>query len=95
MIAYANEDIDDALERLRADVARRFEQPEFHGPAMAALIDLLDNMEAARRRGDVAAAAVLARSAQPAFETYRPTNATSRAKAILGELIADLVTEPA
>jgi hypothetical protein len=55
----------------------------------------LRRMEAARRAGDRAAAAVFAASAQPALESYRPTNATSRAKAVLAEIVVELMAEPA
>jgi hypothetical protein len=89
-MAYSNEDIDDAIERIAGDVARRFDIPEFHGPAMAALVDDLRHMEAARRGGDTAAAAASATAAQPELERYRPTNATSRSKAVLSELVAEI-----
>jgi hypothetical protein len=89
-MVYSDEDIDEAIERLAGDVSRRFGQPEFHGPAMAALVDELRRMEAARRAGDVAAAALLAAGAQPALDGYRPTNATSRSKAVLTEVVAEL-----
>ncbi len=87
---YSDEDISDAIERIEADVRRRFDQPEFHGPAMAALVDELRRMDAARRGGDASAASVFAAAAQPALETYRPTNATSRSKAVLAEVVAEL-----
>lgn len=87
---YSDEDIDDAIERIASDVARRLPQPEFHGPAMAALVDELRRMEVARRSGDHSAAALIAEGAQPALESYRPTNATSRSKAVLAEVVADV-----
>ncbi len=89
-MTYSDEDISDALERIASDVGRRFHIPEFHGPAMAALVDELRRMDAARRGGDAAAAALFATAAQPALETYRPTNATSRSKAVLTEVVAEL-----
>jgi hypothetical protein len=92
---YSDGDIDGAIERIAGDVARRFAQPEFHGPAMAALLEELRSMEAARRAGDPAAAAVFAAGALPALETYRPTNATSRSKALLSEVVAEVLADPA
>ncbi len=89
-MTYSDEDISDAIERLAGDVDRRFHQPEFHGPAMAALVDELRRMDEARRSGDASAAGVFAAAAQPALETYRPTNATSRSKAVLSEVVAEL-----
>jgi hypothetical protein len=89
-MSYSDADIDDAIERLAADIARRFEQPAFHGPAMAALLDELRRMESARRAGDAAGAALLAASAAPGLDSYRPTNATSRSKAVLAEVVAEL-----
>ncbi len=91
MSAYSDDDIDDAIERIASDVAHRFAQRDFHGPAMSALLDELRQMEVARRSGDHAAAAVIAGAASPALEHYRPTNATSRAKAVLAEVIAEVV----
>ncbi len=92
-MTYDDTEIDEALERIDADVRRRFAIPEFHGPAMAALVDELRRMEAARRTGDTAAAAAVAAAAAPALEKYRPTNATSRAKAVLAEIVAALTAE--
>ncbi len=89
-MTYSDEDISDAIERIAGDVARRFDQSEFHGPAMAALVDELRRMDAARRGGDVDAAALFAAVAQAALETYRPTNATSRSKAVLSEVLAEV-----
>jgi hypothetical protein len=94
-MTYTDEDIDEALERIAGDVSRRFAQPEFHGAAMAALVDEVRRMEAARRAGDRTAAAAIARGAAPTLEAYRPTNATSRAKAIIGEIVAELLAPPA
>lgn len=94
-MTYSDADIDDALERIAKDVARRFELPEFHGPAMAAMLDELRRMEAARRGGDLDAAAVFAAAAKPALERYRPTNATSRSKAVLSEAVAELLARTA
>jgi hypothetical protein len=91
---YTDADIDEALERIAGDVTRRFAQPEFHGPAMAALLDELRRMETARRDGDASAAAAIAAAAAPALERYRPTNATSRAKAIIAEIVAAVVALP-
>jgi hypothetical protein len=91
---YSDDDIDGAIERIANDVARRFDKPEFHGPAMARLLDELRHMQAARRDGDHAAAALFALSAQPVLQSYRPTNATSRAKAVLAEVVAELGTHP-
>jgi hypothetical protein len=88
---YSNSDVDDALERLAADVERRSAQPEFHGPAMSALVAELRRMETARRSGDRASAHACAAVAGPALEIYRPTNATSRSKAVLAEIVAALL----
>jgi hypothetical protein len=90
MSVYSDADIDEAIERIAGDVERRFAQPEFHGPAIAALLDELRSMEAARRSGDRAEAQRVAACAAPVLETYRPTNATSRAKAVLTEVVAEL-----
>jgi hypothetical protein len=87
----SDEDIDEALERIAADVERRFAQPEFHGPAMAALLEELRHMEVARRGGDQQAAELIAAGANVALERYRPTNATSRAKAVIAEVVAELI----
>jgi hypothetical protein len=54
------------------------------------LVDQLRRMEGARRSGD-SAAALFAAAAQPALDAYRPTNATSRSKALLAEVIAELL----
>jgi hypothetical protein len=89
-MTYSDDDIDGAIERIADDVARRFAVPEFHGPAMTALLDELRRMEAVRRTGDSGAAALIAAGAQPALERYRPTNATSRAKALLAEVVAEV-----
>jgi hypothetical protein len=91
MSTYTDEEIDEAIERIAADVVRRSSQPEFHGPAMQALVDQLRRMETARRSGDHAAAMEFVVNAQPAFDAYRPTNATSRSKAVLGEVMLELL----
>jgi hypothetical protein len=91
-MTYDDDEIDAAIERIAGDVARRFNHTEFAGPAMAALLDELRRMEAARRGGDRAAASLLASSVAPALEGYRPTNATSRSKAVLGEVVTELMT---
>lgn len=93
MQPYSDAEIDEALERIAGDVARRFGIPEFHGPAMEALIDQLRRMEGARRGGDRTTALVHAETAVPALESYRPTNATSRSKAILVEITEQLIRE--
>jgi hypothetical protein len=92
-MTYSHVDIDEALDRIGVDVMRRYEQPEFHGPAMAVLLEELRRMEAARRAGHLDMAAAFAAEARPGLEKYRPTNSTSRSKAILGEIIAELLTE--
>jgi hypothetical protein len=92
-MTYSDHDIDEALDRIGVDVMRRYEQPEFHGPAMAVLLEELRRMEAARRAGQAAAALALAAEARAALEKYRPTNATSRSKAILSEIVAELLLE--
>ncbi len=89
-MTYDDSEIDDALDRIDADVKRRFDIPEFHGPAMAAVVGELRRMEAARRAGDSETAAAVAIALAPALEKYRPTNATSRAKAVLAEIVAAL-----
>ncbi len=89
-ITYDDAEVDAALDRIATDITRRFDVPEFSGPAMAALLEELRQMEKARRSGDLVAAGTFAASAAPALETYRPTNATSRAKAVLGEVVAAL-----
>jgi hypothetical protein len=91
MATYSDSDLDDAIERIAGDVARRAALPDFAGPAMTALVDQLRRIEAARRSGDAATAGLLATAAQPALESYRPTNATSRSKAILAELVVELI----
>ncbi len=58
---------------------------------MEALLDQLHRMEAARRSGDGETAILVARTAAPALESYRPTNATSRAKAILVEVTGQVL----
>lgn len=88
---YSDADIDEAIGRIAADVARRSGQPDFHGPAMEALVNELRCMEAARRGGDFAGAMVFATTAHAALETYRPTNATSRAKAVLVEVLVEVL----
>ena len=94
-MTYGDDEIDGALERIASDVARRSEQPEFHGPRMTVLLDDLRAMESARRAGDSAAAARYATDALPVLESYRPTNATSRAKALIAEVVAGVLAEPA
>lgn len=93
-MAYSNEDIDDAIARIAADVERRFDIPEFHGPAMTALVGELRRLALAQRDGDSASAATLAAAAQPELERYRPTNATSRSKAVLAEVLAAITGSP-
>jgi hypothetical protein len=93
-MTYSNDEIDAAILRLAADVERRSTVPEFHGAAMAEMLDALRRMEGARRAGDIPAAVVGAAAARAGLEAYRPTNATSRSKAILSEIVAGLIAEP-
>ncbi len=90
-MSYTDADVDAAIDRLAADVERRSAQPEFHGAAMSALVDELRRMEAARRGGDQVAAQTCAAVAAPVLDVYRPTNATSRSKAMLAEIVAELL----
>jgi hypothetical protein len=90
-MSYSDEDIDDAIERIAADVARRTGHADFPAQAVAELVVQLRRMEAARRAGDAAAAELAAGEAQTGLEKYRPTNATSRSKALLGEVVAGML----
>jgi hypothetical protein len=90
---YSDEDIDDAIERIAADVARRTGHPDFPGSAAAALVAQLRRMEAARRGGDLAGAELAAGEAMALLEKYRPTNATSRSKAVIAEVVAGIVAQ--
>jgi hypothetical protein len=92
---YSDEDIDDAIGRIANDVARRGGQSDFPGPALTALLVELRHMEAARRGGDDARAALSAAEAHAALDKYRPTNATSRSKALLAEVVADVLAQAA
>ncbi len=91
METYSDDEVDAAIERIAGDVARRSAHPEFPGAAMAAVVDQLRRMEGARRGGEVAAAVLFAAAAQPALDAYRPTNATSRSKALLVEVVGGLL----
>jgi len=93
-MSYSDEEIDEALERIAGDVARRAGQADFPEQAVTALLAHLRRMEAARRAGDSAGAVEAAGHARLGLETYRPTNATSRAKAVLAEIVAGIVNEP-
>jgi hypothetical protein len=90
---YSDEDIDDAIGRIAADVARRAGHSDFPGPALTVLLDELRRMEAARRAGDNVVAALSAAEAHAALDKYRPTNATSRSKALLAEVVADVLAQ--
>jgi hypothetical protein len=90
-MTYSDEDIDDALERIAADVLRRAGQADFPEPAVTALLAHLRRMEGARRAGDAAGAQRAAGDALAGLEKYRPTNATSRSKAVLGEVVASVL----
>jgi hypothetical protein len=94
-VTYGDDEIDAAIERLAADVAARSAQPEFPTDAMTECLQALRRMEAARRSGDHAAAVVAAGDAAAGFDKYRPTNATSRAKALLGEVIVAVLAHSA
>jgi hypothetical protein len=88
---YSDEDVDDALGRIAADVARRAGHPDFPAAAMTSLLDELRRMEAARRAGDSAGAASIAADARGALEKYRPTNSTSRSKALIAEVLIEVL----
>jgi hypothetical protein len=90
---YSDEDIDDAIGRIAADVARRAGHSDFPGPALTVLVDELRRMEAARRAGDNAVATLSAAEAHAALDKYRPTNATSRSKALIAEVVADVLAQ--
>ena len=90
-MTYSDEEIDDALERIAGDVARRGAQADFPHAAVTELIAELHRMEAARRASDGAGAQQAAAAAQAGLETYRPTNATSRSKALLAEVVAGVL----
>jgi hypothetical protein len=94
-MTYSDGDIDDAIERIAADVTRRTGHADFPAPVIAALVDELRRMEAARRAGDAQAAERAAAAAGPGLEKYRPTNATSRSKALIGEVVAALLAPSA
>ncbi len=90
----AERELDDALERIANDIERRSTQLEFPAAAMTALTDQLRRIQSARQNGDLETARTLAASAQPALALYRPTNATSRSKALWVELLATLAPAP-
>jgi hypothetical protein len=94
-VTYSDDEIDDAIGRIAADVARRAGQADFPGAAMLALVDVLRRMEAARRAGENAAAARSAAEAGPGLDKYRPTNATSRSKALIAEVVAAVLAQSA
>jgi hypothetical protein len=94
-VTYSDGDIDDAIGRIAADVARRAGQADFPAAAMTVLVDALRRMEAARRAGSNAAAAQCAAEARPGLEKYRPTNATSRSKALIAEVVAGVLAHSA
>ncbi len=91
MQPYSDSEIEEAIERIAADVTRRLPQLDFPGAAMGAFVGQLRLLQAARRGNDLIAARVFAATLEPAFEGYRPTNSTSRAKAILSEVVAELL----
>jgi hypothetical protein len=93
-MSYSDEDIDDAIERIAGDVARRSGHADFPDQAVRALLADLRRMEAARRAGDAAGAELAAGEAQAGLEKYRPTNATSRSKAVLAEIVTAVLSEP-
>ena len=91
MLHYSDEEIVEAIERLAGDASRRAAASAADGLTLESLVARLREMEAARRNGDSEAASHLAAGLQPELDGYRPTNSTSRSKAVLAEVVVALL----
>ncbi|GAC1407882.1 MAG: hypothetical protein NVSMB64_15310 [Candidatus Velthaea sp.] len=88
-VTYSDEEIDGAIAVLTADIARRAALPD-GAPSLATLAGDLHALQAHRQSGDAGRIAAAARSLGETLLAYRPTNATSRSKAILAEVAAQI-----
>ncbi|GAC1426792.1 MAG: hypothetical protein NVSMB5_21400 [Candidatus Velthaea sp.] len=90
-ITYSDEEIDGAIAVLTADIARRAALPD-KAAGLATLAGDLHALQAHRQSGNAGLVAEAAHSLSEALAAYRPTNATSRSKAILAEVAAQLIS---
>ncbi len=91
MQRYSDAEITEAIDRLAGDVARRAAASDSDGLTLQSLVERLRAMEAARRSGDDESASGLAAEIQPELDGYRPTNSTSRSKAVLAEVVVAML----